>query len=612
MMYTSDVTPTGMRAQVEQAIQALAPCMKTMGLDHESRRQLLLTVDLLVSVWSDIQLNDSLLAGKASALRTLVALCEMAAACEYDEMPLALRTVYRMVENWQLPQEAVPSSPALPQSATVESVSADQPLEVVGQASEAASAGEEHRTEGVAEASVALPETVQPVEELNASEPNEETLPSAGPRLEEARAQLSERLDALARQLDCVESHTLPCEEAVPLLMACACRYRLIHAEAADHGREWDAGQLKRQLTALVRERFRNLWLAPLDMNIELSEHELETLQTGYEALAKSWQMWEWYQGHGSELDKGTGVPLLESIAAPVPMVQQIWTSKQLLSRLSEHDSTEQLREAVLEVAESRKWKLEMLASNSSRQRQLHYIRHADEHWEAAKRQVEKKAQQQEAITHLQAVLSAPDPDTFEEDLLCALVACHQAQIPYSNKQLCELVSGYYFLLENPAVPEQCGLPKSEQSAARKFLVNLGKQLLRNEQKEAQQEPQSEEELQSEHNGDLLRKAREITQGKKLFVLCFNRRAEAEQNIRESLQLAEVDWPDLDGAESVNSMEAHIRNADMTVVVVRYSRTRWKEARDIARQYGKQFVMATKGYGVTHLAQQIVEQCGRG
>ncbi len=85
----------------------------------------------------------------------------------------------------------------------------------------------------------------------------------------------------------------------------------------------------------------------------------------------------------------------------------------------------------------------------------------------------------------------------------------------------------------------------------------------------------------------------------------------AEQNIREALQLAEVDWPDLDGSESVNSMEARIRNADITVVVVRYSRTHWKEARDIARQYGKQFVMATRGYGVTHLAQQIVQQCAR-
>ena len=59
-------------------------------------------------------------------------------------------------------------------------------------------------------------------------------------------------------------------------------------------------------------------------------------------------------------------------------------------------------------------------------------------------------------------------------------------------------------------------------------------------------------------------------------------------------------------------MEPRIRNADMTIVVVRYSRTHWKEASDIAKQYNKQFVMATKGYGVTHLADAIVQQCQAG
>jgi hypothetical protein len=61
--------------------------------------------------------------------------------------------------------------------------------------------------------------------------------------------------------------------------------------------------------------------------------------------------MWEWYQQYRGDMDKGTGAPLLESIAAPVPMVQQIWTSKQLLSRLAEQDGTETLREAVREEA---------------------------------------------------------------------------------------------------------------------------------------------------------------------------------------------------------------------------------------------------------------------
>ncbi len=606
-MLTGDATSTEMCFQAEQAILALAPCMRARSLDRDSRRHLLLTVDFLTLVWRTLRVGGEIPASGASTLQALYALCEMTAACEDDEIPLALRAMYRMVEGWTFSQQTVSSSPS--QGAAEEPVEAEPPVE---QVPATASAEGEAQMASVTETPPTPASTAPPAAEPTQPQTEGKVAEPVDTREEEARNRLSGRLEALASWLDYVENHTLAREEAVPLLLACACRYRLIQPEAAVYGREWDASQLKRQLTTLAKERFRNLWLPPLDLGIDFSEHELETLQTGYEALARSWQMWRWYEQHRADMDKGVGVPLLESIAAPVPMVQQIWTSKQLLSRLAEQDGADTLRDAVQEEARARKWDLDMLAANSSRQRQSHFIKHADEHWEEAKRCVQKKAQQREAIARLQAVLSAPNPDTFEEDLLCALVACHRAQIPYSNKELCALMSGYDFLLENPAVPDRCALTKSEQSSARKFLVNVGKQLLKSEQKEAPQEQQPEEEPQPEHNGDLLSEARKITQGKKLFMLCFNRRAEAEQHIREALQFAEVDWPDLDGAESVNSMEARIRNADMTVVVVRYSRTRWKEARDIAKQYGKQFVMATKGYGVTHLAQQIVEQCGRG
>jgi hypothetical protein len=600
-----DVTPVGTRLQVEQAIQTLAPCLKMSSLDRESRRQLLLTVDLLTSVWSDLQRGAELTASKGSTLHAILALCEMVAACEEAEVALALRAVYRMVEGWTVapePLEAPMQEPASTQQPSETSVLEEPTLG-------AASVPEE--PESAEEVPLTLSEASEPATQPAAPEVQKEVSQPAETRLDEARTRLAERLESLSRQLDYVQNHALSRHEVLCLLMASACRYRLIRPEAAEYGREWDANQLKRQLTSLVHQQLGGMWLPPLDPNLEFSEHELETLQVGYEAMAQSWQMWEWYQQHRDDMDKGTGAPLLESIVAPVPMVQQIWTSKQLLSRLAEQDGTGTLREAVGEEAQSRKWVIEMLSSSSPRQRQLHYIRHADEHWEAAKRQVQKKAQQREAMDCLRAVLSEPNPDSFEEDLLCALVACHQAQIPYSNRELCDVMRGYDSFLENPAVPERCALAKSEQSAARKFLVNLGKHLLKQEQKTPLQEAQPEEEPHAEQNGELLREARKITQGKKLFMLCFNRRVEAEQKIREALQLSEVDWPDLDGSESVNSMEAHIRNADITVVVVHYSRTHWKEARDIARQYGKQFVMATRGYGVTHLAQQIVQQCAR-
>lgn len=149
------------------------------------------------------------------------------------------------------------------------------------------------------------------------------------------------------------------------------------------------------------------------------------------------------------------------------------------------------------------------------------------------------------------------------------------------------------------------------KQSARTFLVKLGEYLVKDQLKEKEEE-EPEAEPETEQNTDLLERARQITRGKKAFILCFNRRAEAEQRILQKLGFSGVDWPDLDGGESVHDMEPRIRNADMIIVVVRYSRTHWKESSDIAKQHNKQFVMATKGYGVTHLADAIVQQCQAG
>lgn len=620
-MSAQEVSPAELLSRVERAIETLARCLTVSPLPSESRRHLLLTVDLLAFVWSRVRRDGALPESEEGSVRALLALCEATGVCEAEELPLVLRAAYRLVEGWGQVAE-VTSAPVAEVAAEANVPSAQEAThEEVFETpvTEPEALAEEPEVVEPAPVETALPEppaappkTVPP--ELEPPPVEKESVVTPPPvegRLQELQAQLAAQMEQLERQIDHIQSHQPPDEEAVPLLIASACRYRRLQPLAAECGREWELRQLKHQLVNLTEERFPDLWVPPLDPSTQFSEHELQTLQTGYEALAKSWQIWRWYRQHSQELDKGTGKPLLESIVAPVPLIWQVWTSKQLLNGVQEQDGTATLREKVLQEAGNRKWKMDMLLTNSPRTKQMQYIHQADEHWEAARRMVEKKEQQRAALERLQAVLANPNQDTFEDDLLRALVACHRVQIPYSNKELRELMRGYDFLLENPAVPEQCGLTGSEASAARRFLVNLGKHLRQSSGEETPQEQPPEEETTSEQHNDLLRRARQFTQGKKLFLLCFNRRAEAEQHIREALQFAEVDWPDLDGGESLKSLESHIRNADMTVVVVRYSRTHWKEARDIARQYGKQFVMATKGYGVTHLAQQIVEQCGK-
>jgi hypothetical protein len=59
-------------------------------------------------------------------------------------------------------------------------------------------------------------------------------------------------------------------------------------------------------------------------------------------------------------------------------------------------------------------------------------------------------------------------------------------------------------------------------------------------------------------------------------------------------------------------LEARVRHADIVIAVPRYSRSHWKDARDIAQKLGKPFVLASRGLSITHLAQQIVDQMQAG
>lgn len=604
----ADVAPKELMTRIESAIVALESSLSNFFLDDSLRPPLLKSLDLLTLVWSDLQQRGSEAAvfrsGQIGTLLAVISLCRMTSSCRLEEMSVVVRALERLMAGWTAvqkePAPTAPDTPAEPQNAEEhDNTLVDSPEEAPPPAPEpqpSPNTSEQKEEQPVPAAESPLKEHTAP--------PQVKTAPS------EERFALSERLDALSKQIDHIQNHRLSEEETVALLLACTCQYRLLLPHAKSDGRDWEVESIWRQLYHLIRSRWEK-WRPPLTYdNVALSEHELETLHTGYESLARSWQMWRWYEKEGGVLEKGTAVPLLESIAAPIPMIHQIWNAKQLREAVMERDTTERLSRLVQDAAAARKWNVEMLARNSTRQRQLHFIRQADTNWENARRVVAKKQQQNLALEKLRTVLSSPNHSSFEEDLLCAIVECHLAQIPYSNRELVGLVRGYHFLLENPAIPERCQLTGSSQSTARKYLVSLGKKLVEEEIKQTTK-PEAPEEPLPETNGELLERARQITRGKRLLMLCFHRSPEAEQKLREGLQLEEVQWPDLHGTESLQSMEAYIRNSDITVVVVPYSRTKWKDARDIAKEYDKLFVMATKGYGLTHLAQQIVEQCAR-
>lgn len=152
-------------------------------------------------------------------------------------------------------------------------------------------------------------------------------------------AGLAEKLDELSTVLDDIANHNLPREKAVARLMYSSSLYRWQRPQATGWHRGWELEQVKRQIEQLSDKKRMGVWLPPFDPSIEFSEHELEMLAEGYRALDRSWDMWEWHKQCGADLDKGVGAPLLESVAAPIPTIQQIYSSKRILPSASGQDT---------------------------------------------------------------------------------------------------------------------------------------------------------------------------------------------------------------------------------------------------------------------------------
>ncbi len=621
---------TALLEKLEDALYALAHCMNLNLLDTAARARLLNAMDFLSSAFLRVQSCEELSRPELRRLRTLAEVCEVARTASENEAMVLSIVIDRMVtipaptpqaeqhvaaaEELEPHESATPEpeAPRLETAPTAEmQQTAELPLEMpavetpVEQVPPEMSSveSESHPTEETAvQTEEATVSQVAPTVEVDVSA----EVPTITPE-DTAR---STRLDEVGAILDDLLHHSVPAKQAVARLFYAATALRWLGINHLMFDRQWEVGHLTKQVRNMAKQR--SLWVPALDTKIMLSEHELETLMRGYQALDLSWQMWEWYQTNADLLDKGAAAPLLESIGAPAPMLYQIYTAHDIQTRATDVDGSADLLELVKTEAERRKWSLEMTNVACPRQRQNHFIKNAHNNWQAAQAQARKKSEQAEALAELERILNSPNHETFEEDLLCALVNCHRAQVPPSNLRLRQIMAGYHHLLDNPAVPERCGLTDPESNSARKYLIKVNEHLRSDAQKGKNSEQEAETEPETERNDEVIGKARTITEGKKLFLLCFNRRAEAERRIQEELGFAEVDWPDLDGGESINDLESHIRKADMTIVVVRFSRTHWKEAIDIAKGLGKMAVMATKGYGVTSLAQQIVNQCMNG
>lgn len=597
-------SPDQLSQQLQDALLNVTLCLKNPSLTAEARQTLMRTMEVLSTEWGRLRTEGRLTRPEEDygVLRTITELCDIMATAPEAEVAVLGNVLGRMVDGWEQQHQVEKPSPVSKKGE--KSKTKAKP-----------SAASETAAKVAPTPTPTLPPAPKPAimetpraEEVSSPPPTPSPTPE--PDLMALYMKLDEEvtqgLDEILTVLDKVENTPMPREEAVALLMALSAYQRLLWKKAAGLNRNWELDRVRDEVVRVARDKFMGLWLPPGDRNIDFSVEELQTLHEGYEALARSWQMWRWYEQHADELDKSVVEPLLESITAPMAMVQQVYYDRRMLAEAASQDFTTIMRNTVTDEVRERRWRLEMLGMRCSRQRQRYFIARANLHWEAAKARIERKARQQEALEEFERLLLNPSPDTFEEDVLCALVKCYQVQIPPSNLKLRKLMYDHSWVLENPAIPEQCDLTEPERNAARRFLITLGEHIAKDTFVTVLEEEEPEEEL--EPNEELMRKARAITEGKKLLMVCFAKRSDIEHHIKQQFGFAKIDWPDTDTIRALSVLEARIRNADLVVAIPRYSKAYWKEARDLCKKLGKPFVLAPRGLSIVHLAQQIVEQ----
>lgn len=213
------------------------------------------------------------------------------------------------------------------------------------------------------------------------------------------------------------------------------------------------------------------------------------------------------------------------------------------------------------------------------------------------------RAKREAAIQELKQLVTSPDFGTREGDpqlLEQAVIRCREEGAPASSTAL------RAFLMDWVAL-----LMESEERPVQEVARELELEVERQVRKAADAEMAESEITFSDSEMEELDAVRDLVGGKRCLFIGGVCREEARQRIQRELGLAELVWPSTNGMESVYKFEPDIQNTDITVILIRFMRTGWGHARELAIKHDKMFVRLPAGYGINQVVRQFYRQAVR-
>jgi hypothetical protein len=254
----------------------------------------------------------------------------------------------------------------------------------------------------------------------------------------------------------------------------------------------------------------------------------------------------------------------------------------------------------MMRLVETYRLRLNYLTAPSSQEEQ-HLRKAVPEVYRNLKESLERRIGQerslQEVLALVESVKFGRSTKADRPKLHAALREAFQQGVVISNKQLRDALLPFGHLLKG----EADFAPLLQDIEAE--LTRRGGAVL--------EEGEGEEE-EDELSLDLRLKLDELlpyTRGRSVLFLGGTPIEGKRVALQEILQLKELHWPQTSKrATSVADFEADIRNADITVLLIRFMRSGFEQAKDIAKKYDHRLVRLPRGLGVSRIIQDFHDQ----
>lgn len=382
-------------------------------------------------------------------------------------------------------------------------------------------------------------------------------------------------------------------------LKAQLCRQRALQSElAAQDIQHWPLQQLISQIRRRVDEEHGpDHYLIPLRRELWPTEAwPWQQLAELYIWLAKAYETLSWFDHEADSLGRNDRHELLESIAA-----HQTRLYRHLQAYFPRQNDEHQItlfrdlcaiaddEDVYLQCLQER-FPDDLLAERAEAMPAILERLHADR---------ASREKRDRAVALLRALVGRSGFGAEPEDhqaLVRAVVACRSEGEPCSSLVFRETISKWIDTLESSE--DRC-----VQEVARELKMDADRSVVRVDD----ESPVGETKLTESERAEL-DSVRAVVAGKKCLFIGGVCREESRQKLEKELGLAELVWPSTNGAESVYKFEPDIQNTDFTVVLVRFMRTGWGQARELAVRNGKPFVRLPAGYGLKQVVRQFHQQ----